>query len=247
LRGYGKSGVVERIRAAGGEVFAVTSEPQTLASEAQVHWELAFDSVGDPHHEIAADCKERGWLHLFVNPEVGPLAEETGFASHPKGHFQPGVLAVTRGGRVLYRWRGRPTRRNAGGATSRPLPERVWGETQKALATGQEGGDAGFDEVTEFDMRAPPWPVFVCLLLANGNFLRPRPFPLSRGGPDDVEKRSKRAVAKALLFLVGLGVAFAALPTAWVLAALAVWGLAITPSMIALHRHFQSVPEGGLP
>jgi hypothetical protein len=244
LRGYGKSGVVEQIRAAGGEIFAVTSEPQTLASEAHLHWRLAFDSVGDPHHEIAADCRERGWMHLFVNEDVGLLSEATGFAAHPKGYFQPGVLAVTRGGKVLYRWRGRPTRRNAGGATSRPLPEHVWEETRQALAEGQAGEDAGFDEVTEFDMQAPPWPLFVILLLANGSFLRPRPFPLSRGGPDDIGKRAKRAVAKALLFLVAWGVAFAALPTAWVLAALVVWGLAITPGMIALHRQFQSVPEG---
>ena len=57
-------------------------------------------------------------------------------------------------------------------------------------------------------------------------------------------KASKRASAKALLFLGALGVAFAALPTAWVLAALAIWGLAITPGMIRVHRHFQSVPDG---
>jgi hypothetical protein len=244
LRGYDKSGAVERIRAAGGEVFAVTSEPQTLASEARLHWKLAFESVGDPHHEIAAECRERGWLHLFVNRDVQPLSEDTGFASHPKGFFQPGVLAVTREGRVLYRWRGRPTRRNAGGATNRPLPEHVWEQTQKALANGAEAEDAGLDRVTEFDMRTPPWPLFVFLLLANGNFLRPRPFPLSRGGPDDIGKRSKRAVAKALLFLVALGVALATLPTAWVLAALAAWGLAITPGVIRLHRHFQSLPDG---
>jgi hypothetical protein len=244
LRGYAESGVVDEIRAAGGEVFAVTSEPQTLASEARRCWELPFESVGDPHHEIADDCRERGWMHLFVNRDLGLLVEGTGFASHPKGFFQPGVLAVTREGRVLYRWRGRPTRRNAGGATSRPRPEHVWEETRKALAKGPEGGDAGFDPVTDFDMQAPSWPLFVFVLLANGNFLRPMPFPLSRGGPDDLQKRLKRAFTKALLFLAALGVAFAALPSVWVLAALAVWGLAITPGMIRLHRHFQSVPEG---
>lgn len=238
-----KSGVVERIRAAGGEVFAVTSEPQTLASEARLHWQLPFESVGDPHHEIADDCRDRGWLHLFVNREIGFLSD-TGYASHPKGFFQPGVLAVARGGRVLYRWRGRPTRRNAGGATGRPLPEHVWTRIAKALAQGDGGGDAALDALPDFDWQAPPWPLFVFLLLANGNFLRPRPFPLSRGGPDDVGRRSRRAVAKALLLLVALGVALAALPSVWVLGALALWGAAITPSMIRLHRHFQSLPEG---
>ena len=35
MRGYAKHGVLDRIREAGGEVFAITSEPQTLASAAQ--------------------------------------------------------------------------------------------------------------------------------------------------------------------------------------------------------------------
>lgn len=239
-----KAGVVEQIRAAGGEVYAVTSEPQTLASEAVTAWELGFESIGDPHHEIIDDCKRRGWMHLFVNPDATLLAEETGFASHPKGYFQPGVLAATQEGRVVYRWRGRPTRRNAGGASNRPLPEHVWGEIEKALADAPNAPDAPFDEVTEFDWRAPPWPVFVFLLLANGNFLRPKPFPLSRGGPDDVEQRSRRALAKAVLFLAGWSVAFATLPTTWVLAALGVWGIAVAPSIVRLHHEFQSVPKG---
>jgi hypothetical protein len=153
------------------------------------------------------------------------------------------VLAATREGRVLYRWRGRPTRRNVGGATRRPIPEHVWEETEKALA-GPGSGDAAFDEITEVDMQAPPWPLFVFILLANGNFLRLQPFPLSRGGPDDVEKRANRAVAKALLFLVALGVAFATLPTLWVLGALALWAIAVAPGVARTYRHFQSVPEG---
>ena len=42
-----KSGVLDEIRAAGGEVFAVTSEPQTLATEAEEEWDLGFPVVGD--------------------------------------------------------------------------------------------------------------------------------------------------------------------------------------------------------
>ena len=34
--------------------------------------------------------------------------------SHPKGYFQPGVLALSQQGRVLYRWRCRPSRQNVG-------------------------------------------------------------------------------------------------------------------------------------
>jgi len=73
LRGYAKAGVVEKIRAAGGEIYAVTSEPQALATRAQAEWNLGFEAVGDPHHEIAGTCRDRGWLDLFSNPKLGFL------------------------------------------------------------------------------------------------------------------------------------------------------------------------------
>ena len=52
LRSYVKSGAVDAIRAAGGEVFGMTSEPQSLATEASKTWEIGFPCIGDPHHEI---------------------------------------------------------------------------------------------------------------------------------------------------------------------------------------------------
>ena len=146
-----KAGVPEKIKAAGGGIFAITSEPQTLAREAEQTWELDFPAVGDPHHEIADACRERGWLQLFVNPKARLLADATGFAAHPKGYFQPGLLAITRTGRVLYRWRGRPTRKNAGGATSRPLAEDVWRQIEAAIARGDSAGDAAPDEPERLD------------------------------------------------------------------------------------------------
>ena len=66
MRGYGKDGVVDAIRAAGGEIFAITSEPHSLAMNAHEHWETGFEHVGDPHQEILGECKDRGWLSLFV-------------------------------------------------------------------------------------------------------------------------------------------------------------------------------------
>ena len=123
------------IRGAGGEIFGITSEPQTLASEAGASWGLDFPLVGDPHHEIAGLCRERGWLDLYVNTagDDRMLARHVDPPAHPKGYFQPGVLALARGPgcaarcraaghRILYRWRGVPTRHNNGGATERPTP-----------------------------------------------------------------------------------------------------------------------------
>ncbi len=243
MRGYGKAGVPAAIRAAGGAIFAITSEPQTLASEAQTSWELDLPALGDPHHEIADECRERGWLSLFVNRDTRLMGTHKRGAAHPNGYFQPGVLALSRRGRVLYRWRGRPTRSNAGGATHRPLPSRVWDQIQAALAELRET-DAALDEPEQIDMQAPPWPLFVLMLLANGKFVRPEPFGLERRGPDDVGRRSRGALRNLALFVGGWVAAFALLPVMWALAAFAVWALAVTPGIVDMHRQFQSVPSG---
>ena len=237
-----KTGISEAIRASGGAIFAVTSEPQNLAAEAQESWELDFPSVGDPHHEIAKECRERGWLSLFVNRAVGLVDKWESGAVHPNGYFQPGVLALSRG-RVLYRWRGRPTRHNAGGATHRPSEAHVWERIQHALGES-DVGDAPLDEPKETHYRAPPWPLFVGMLLANGKFLRPKGFGLSRRGPNDVREQGRRAVRNLILFVAGWVTAFVFLPTTWVGVALAAWAACVTPGIIEVHREFQSVPEG---
>jgi hypothetical protein len=242
LRDYVKSGVADEIRKAGGAIFAITSEPQTLAREARASWGLDFETVGDPHHEIANTCRERDWLHLFVQSRVD-LVKSQAWARHPKGYFQPGVLALSREGRVLYRWRSRPTRKNIGGATGRPRAEQVWQGLRAALAQPAGAPDAPLDD-PRLGSGAPPWPIFVFMLLANGNFVRPRVFGMERGGPDDVGARFARALAKGALFLGAWAAAFTLLSTPWVLGALALWALAVTPSLIHLHREFQSIPEG---
>jgi len=244
LRGYGESGVDKAVREAGGAMFAVTSEPQTFASEAQAHWELGFPCIGDPHHEIASECQERGWLQLFVNRDAETILEQTEFATHPNGFFQPGILALTGDGRVLYRWRSRPTRENGGGASNRPLPAHVWEQAQKAMASGGRGGDAALDDVKEVDFRTPPWPLFMMMLLANGNFLRPMPMGLARGGPDHMERNAAVAFLKAVLFVAAWAVAVLLFPTPVVLGALAVWAIGVTPGIVRFHRHFQFAPEG---
>jgi len=243
LRGYQKQGVVEAIRNAGGEIFGITSEPQTLASEAGESWGLQFLLVGDPHHEIADQCRERGWLDLYVNThddQHGMIARDIGPPTHPKGYFQPGVLALTRGHRILYRWRGVPTRRNNGGATERPTPGHVWQQIEQALAA-RGAPDAVLDTPPKVDTKGTPWPLFVLLLLANGNFWRPKGFALARGGADDVGRRAQRAMLKLALFAAGWIGAFALLPAGWVALALVVYAAVAAPGIVEAHRAFQSV------
>ena len=224
-------------------MYGVTSEPQTLASEAGESWGLDFALVGDPQHEIADQCRERGWLDLYVNAYGDPkgmISRGIDPPVHPKGYFQPGVIALTRERRILYRWRAVPTRRNNGGATERPTPEHVWRQIENALAT-PDAPDAELATPLSVGMRGIPWPLFVLLLLANGNFWRPKGFALERRGPDDVGRRAQRALLKLALFAAGWIAAFALFPTGWVALALLVYAAIAAPGIVEAHRAFQSV------
>ena len=118
-------------------MFGVTSEPQTLASEAEQEWETRFPIVGDPHHEIREECSERGWLDVFYNEDAGHLRERK-WASHPKGYYQPAVVAVHRTGRILYRWRCVPKFSNMSGAGARPEAVYTWEKIQAALSETED-------------------------------------------------------------------------------------------------------------
>lgn len=244
MRGYAKSGVVDAVREAGGEVYAITSEPQTLARNAQDDWETGLEHVGDPHQEIADACAQRGWLSLFTF-DWGEKAEGSqwiadDWVSHPKGYFQPGVLAVNREGRVLYRWRCRPSRRNIGGATSRPTPTHVWSRVDAALREPTDAPDAAPDSDPELDSPPTPWPLFVALLLANGWFVRPVPFD-QRAGEDSVPRRIRRATLRIPLFLAGWIAAGLLLPT-WIAApAFAAWSVNVVRGIREVNERFQNV------
>ncbi|MFK7977891.1 MAG: hypothetical protein AB8C02_17300 [Halioglobus sp.] len=236
-----QEGVVDQVRAAGGEVYAITSEPQRLADDAKENWELNFQTVGDPHHEISAACVERDWLQLIVN-EKTDLFEKDPAAnfSHPKGYFQPGVLAVDSKGRVLYRWRGIPTRSNMGGAMERPTATHVFEKMKEALAAGQSAGDAELDRDPVLDARGIPWPIFASVLTANGWFVRPKTFTHMPNGPS-LKARFIRALLRIPIFLAGWGLAFMFLPTLFVGAALAVYAMWITPKIRYISDQFQTV------
>jgi peroxiredoxin len=237
-----KAGVVDEIRAAGGEIYAITSEPQRLADDARESWQLTFETLGDPHHEIVDACRERGWLDIIINEKLGLHERGMGSAprySHPKGYFQPGVLAIDANARVLYRWRGVPTRKNIGGAIQRPTADHVF----ECITTARgSDADAELDPNPVLDSRAAPWPLFVALLIANGWFIRPRPFPYVEGGPS-APKRIVRVMIRLALFIGAWACAFAWLPSLWVGAALAAWLLWITPGVRFINEQFQNVPD----
>ncbi len=151
------------------------------------------------------------------------------------------MLALTKEGRVLYRWRCRPTRKNVGGAVERPTPDYVWEQVQKRLDGPAE--DAPLDHHAEMDVKPPPWPFFVSLLLAHGWFIRPKVFPLGR--PDDAQSAKPQQMIPRVIGFIALWLAaFAFLPTLWVGAALAAWAAFVWPGIARVNREFQNVPEG---
>ena len=241
MRGYQRDGVVAEIRRAGGEIYAVTSEPQTLACNAQEDWDTGFEHVGDPHQEISRQCTERGWLSLFVNDWSEKFAGgATSWVSHPKGYFQPGVLALSQEARVLYRWRSRPTRKNIGGALMRPTAPHVWTQVQESLAEPADAPDVPHDDNPSFDTSPVPWPIFISLLISNGWFLKPVGFGQRVGGVP-VATRQRNAMLRILLFVAAWVAAFAYLPW-WIPAVtLAGWVAMITPGVRMVNEAFQNV------
>ena len=242
MRSYVKEGVTAKVRAAGGEIYAISSEPQALSARAASEWQLDFETVGDPHQEISAACSERGWLDLFVNERLGFLQASAAAAdwapTHPKGYFQPGVLALSAKGRVLYRWRGVPHRGNMGGAVERPTAEHVWTTVARALEPGADTQDAALDSDPPLDSRGVPWPIFAALLIANGGFVKARGF-----------KSPKRVINAGLRLLGFIGAwiaAFTWLPALPVAVVLAAWVVYITPKVRWVSGEFQSVEASSL-
>jgi peroxiredoxin len=197
LLSYQNNGIVNEIRKAGGEIYGITSEPHTLAENAHKEWETDFNHIGDPHHEILADIHSRGWLSLIIwNYTPSFRKEVSQNVSHPNGVFQPGVLAVTRERRVLYRWRSLPNYRNVGGATSRVTAQHVWRNVQEALAQAPDTPDSLLDENAELDSKGYPFPIFLLILFASGWFIKPNYFVMSSKNHSLKQIKNQLRIAK---------------------------------------------------
>ncbi len=230
-------GVLEKIRAAGGEVYGVTSEPQHLADQARDEWTLPFKTIGDPHQEISRTCSDRGWLELYVTEDYEFIQRGTSWeVQHPKGFFQPGVLAVTDAGRLLYRWRSVPSSENLFGTVSRPTATYVWEQVEDALAAG-DAGDASLDELPVVEGGGPPLLLFIALILANGWFVRVRAMAFEPGMRNAYGK-VRRAMLRLVVFVAAWVLAFVYLPTLPVVLALAAWGVIVVREVRWIRSRF---------
>ena len=231
-------GVVDEIQAAGGQVFGITSESHSLAVEAETSWELPFSIIGDPHHEIREQCKEKGWLDVFYNKDYGHLRTRS-WASHPKGYYQPGVLALHKSQQVLYRWRCVPKFNNMSGAGARPEAIYTWDRIKDGV---QQPNDVALDQNPEMGAKDLSWLRFLLIMTAHGWFLRPKAFPLKRDG--DKDRISPAAMMPRVYgFLALWAILLVFLPLSWVGFAALAWAIAYTPGLIEIHRQFQNEPE----
>ncbi len=238
MRGFVETGVLDKIRQAGGELYGITSEPQSLATEAEEAWELGFPVVGDPHHEILATLRERKWINVYFNENIGHLTNRT-WASHPKGYYQPAVLAVNSEGRALYRWRMIPSKKNQAGAGSRPEANYVWNAIESALNSGEE---PPLDENPVLTHKSRSWFVFMLLALAQGWFLWPKMSPLARAGDKPVASSLQRQIR--LYAFIALWIAALVLfPVKIVGLAFGAWLVAIIPGLVHIHRVLQIESE----
>ena len=141
---------------------------------------------------------------------------------HPKGYFQPGVLALTRQSRVLYRWRSVPSSENLNGTTARPTAQYVWRQIEQSLESGDNTADAAHDDNPEIDQGPPPRLLFFAAIIANGWFLKAKSFAYSPG-VKSVPARFKAAFSRWLVFFLFWILAAALLPTLLVATAFAGW------------------------
>ena len=230
--------MLAEIRAQGGEVYGITSEPHSLAAEAEAAWDMDIPVIGDPHHEIKQDLKNRGWIDVFANPDAGHLRHRS-WASHPNGYFQPATIAIHNTHRVLYRWRCVPKYSNMSGAGARPDADYVWANVQTALKTNL---DAPLDKSPKLGSETLSWFRFLLILTGHGWFFRPRAFPLLRDGSKDTVTPAiamRRWYVVVCLWLVAL----VTLPIIWVSVATIVWALAMVPGLLEIHKQFQNEPD----
>ncbi len=182
---------------------------------------------------------------MFCNPDAGHLKSRP-WVTHPKGYFQPAVLAVHRTGRVLYRWRCVPKYANLSGAGARPDAQYVWRSIQGNLS-GTE--DAPVDQKPEMAYEDFSWPKFLLYGSAHGWFLAPKMFPLARKGDENykalsnVSQRFKTMTLRIYAFVALWLLLLFTLPIVWVAVIFLVWLAIYIPGVVALHRQFQNEPE----
>ena len=103
-------------------------------------------------------------------------------------------------------------------------------------------GDADLDVDPTLTEKDPPWLLSLLIHLANGWIIRPRALSLARDGSGGFA-RVPAAIRRAYIFLAAWILALRLFPAQGVAVAAVVWGIAVTPGVIEIHRQFQNEPD----
>jgi hypothetical protein len=105
------------------------------------------------------------------------------------------------------------------------------------------------DDAANLDGRSRPWILFLTMLLGNGWFLKPAFFDQRTGNnpKDNVNRRIRIALVRAVIFVAGWIAAFALLPFWIPTVSLVAWSVMIAPKILAVNKAFQNVAPGEEP
>lgn len=169
--------ILPDVRALGGETYAVCSQEQPAADQAKESWNLGFTMISDPQIVIGEMLYNRGLLDIMVDADVEGGVQvlsnnaEIAGGKYAVGVYHPGVIVLTRDFKPLF----------------------SWASLLKATDAGLRG------DLTLARWQPPatvlPFPgyeyIFPALLLANGNFVRPRGFLLGADGKGNLKRCSR--------------------------------------------------------
>jgi hypothetical protein len=157
-----------------GAVFAISSQEAEAGAAAKAAWEVEYTVRADPQLEVLAALRARGLPEPFVNYDtLGYLAgAATPGGEYLRGMYQPAILVLKRDFEVVFKWVATPGPGNIGGACLvRPSANRILRAAQGHRVAGSAGA-APYNPPDQrlFGLLLGP------LLLANGNFVRPKTF-----------------------------------------------------------------------
>lgn len=125
------------IRAAGGQVFVFSSEPQDYVDAAKRKWGLpGLQMFGDTHSSLARHLRSAGLCAVHVSHPT----DDAWTGGHPfmryytNGIAQPAVVVVDAEGKPLYAQATRPALANGGGAGDRADLAQVWAAVRPRAA-----------------------------------------------------------------------------------------------------------------
>ena len=104
----------------------------------------------------------------------------------------------------------------------RPTAAHVWEKTRRSLETGDSAVDASLDDNPVVDQNPPPLFLFFAAIVANGWFVKPKPF-VYEPGMEPISSRFQKAISRWILFFSVWIIALSILPMTWVGGAFGAW------------------------